>query len=70
MSENQFVNADDVAVKFRVKKERIYHWVRAGVLPAGCFVRLGPKKLMFNLQAISSWAASGGSVETNEKQAA
>jgi excisionase family DNA binding protein len=54
---DQLLTADDLAARWRVRREMIYRLAREGDLPT---VRLGPRYVRFSLSAIAEFEKNGG----------
>lgn len=70
MSEKRYAVASEVAVMYRTSPAVIYLWTREGRFPANAVLRLG-RKILWDLDALESWAANGGTpIKSSEQRAA
>jgi hypothetical protein len=58
----RYATVSEVAIRYRTSDAQIYQWIRELVFPSKSILRLGKsgKKILFNLDVLDDWEASGG----------
>jgi Helix-turn-helix domain len=65
---NRRLVVSEVARRYRTSAQMVYTWVREGVIPPGCVIRLR-RKILFDPVALDEWEARGGSIHPNSSDA-
>jgi excisionase family DNA binding protein len=61
----RLITAKEASEILGVRLARLYELVRLKVVP---YVRLGPRQIRFDVEVLTAWSKSGGSVMTDEGQ--